>query len=415
MSTTNPLDLAREIGNQIMGDIGAQAFEELELAYASRLQPRFIEIPEMRPWQNICFYWKKSYLKNTLMEHFRNVLPDTFPNRPMQSTTTEKIFGSMREDKTDIIRPLFYKQNMVFIEELTAFLGEGETLRERMNNMNEALEGHRVTRDLLKFGNASQDLIDKYSGGIDGLYFNGETLWYYPETCFCACTRPVHPKTYATLEGSGFWSRFHVIQCIFTDAMARDLFTGSMRATGESSPVNSMKQELKLFNTRLMRESTSFPRNIPDDELLLPILQEATKIATRYGEDLSLDLADVTTMRVKGDIVREVNACRILNPQASRFEITSWAISRLEHFFSFIVKPQFDLTLEQKKQRAFRKDDCEQAILTAFKGQKGAEREAIKNEMQRLSFSIPTMDRALRTLTESGKIQKSERGKYDVP
>jgi hypothetical protein len=415
MSTTNPLDLAREIGNQIMGDIGAQAFEELELAYASRLQQRFIEIPEMRPWQNVCFYWKKSYLKNTLMDHFRNVLPDTFPNRKMQSTSTEKIFGSLKDDKTDIIRPLFYRQNMVFIEELTAFLGEGEALRERMNNMNEALEGHQVTRDILKFGNASQELIDRYNGGVDGLFFNGETLWYTPETCFCAGTRPVHPKTYATLEGSGFWSRFHVLQCVFTDAMARDLFTGSMRPTGEGSPVHLMKQELKMFNTRLMERKASLQRNIPDETLLLPILQQAVRIAARYGHELSLDLADVTTMRVKGDIVREVNAYRILNPTATKYDIIMWTMSRLEHFFSFIVKPQLDLTLEQKKLRPLKVEYCQTAILATFRGQKCVERETVKNEMQKQGFPPATMDRALETLVKSLKINKPERGKYDIP
>lgn len=414
--TTNPLDLARNIGHQLMGNVGAQAFEELELAFASRLQPRFKDVPEIRPWQNICFYWARSYLKNTLMEHFQEVLPVAFPSRFVTAASTETMFGSISDDHKKLIPPLFYKQAMVFIPEIQAFLGEGETFRDRMNKLNDAVEGKRTSNDLLKFGNADALLIDQYKDGIDGLFFDGQTLWYHPKACFVIGTRPLHPKPFSTLEGSGFWSRFHVIQFTFTDSVAQDIFTGAMAPTGIGSPIYSLKQELKKFNTEFMQGGYgNFSENLPEYEsLMLPILQEANIIGKKHGEKYGLDMAGITSNRVRGDIYREVNAYRILT-NASSEEVGRWIFPRLEHFFSFIVNPQLDVTFEQKKLRAFRKDDCENSILNTFKGQKDVERDLIKNEMQKLNFSIPTLDRALKTLVESGKIAKAERGKYVIP
>lgn len=404
MEKLNPLDMAGQIGYELYGEIGKTAFEELELAFASRLQPRFVNNPKLRTWQNVSFYWSKGYFKNTIMEDFQEVLPAELANRKIVSTSTEKMFGSITDDGNHLVRPLFYQQMVVFIPELLAFLGQGEQFRDKMNILNEALEGKEVKRDLIKFAKASDDLISKYEHGVEGLYFDGNTLSYTPNTCFCIGTRPLDGKTFAALEGSGFWNRFHTITFNITDKICSDIFTGSLTPNGEDSPITDQKQQLKSCNSSLMKQT--LPNQCPDYESILkPVLQEADKVAATLCEKYSMDKKDIGSPRVKGDIIREVNAYRILT-QASDDEIVKWAGKRLGHFFSFIAKPE--LASVQRVQYQTRLNSCLAEIKAAFSGQKGLPRETIICKMQEKAFSRATIDRALSTLV------KADYGKYDV-
>ena len=46
---------AKKVGNSLAGDLGSKAFIELELAYATRLLPRFSDDPIVRVNQNVLY------------------------------------------------------------------------------------------------------------------------------------------------------------------------------------------------------------------------------------------------------------------------------------------------------------------------------------------------------------------------
>ena len=406
MSSTNPLDVAREIGSRMYGDIGANAYEELELAFASSLQPRFAELKRFRTWQNLAFYWQPGFHKSTIMEDFKDVLPDVYSCLKITGATTETMFGSIREDGKRLVYPMFVGHQMAYIPELMAFLGTVSRQDDaRVSTFNEVLEGNEVTRHIIKFGNASQELIDEYCAGKDGLYFDGRSLRYTPNTCFVISTRPVDGKTFALLQNSGFWSRFHVIAPAISDSMAREIVTGSMnneRLVG----VNDLRKELKAFNTQLMQKPTS--RDLPAYEsFTLPIYQELDKLATAYCEKFSVDYASLSPTRIGGDMFREANAYRILMSSSSA-QVLDWIKKRAGHFFQFTVNPQIASTTQVSHQ--YREDLCREAILASFGGQSEVERWRIVDVMQAQGFKAITVDRTLKNHFKKSAVY----GKYDV-
>ncbi|HQB65216.1 MAG TPA: hypothetical protein PK616_04955, partial [Fibrobacteraceae bacterium] len=159
IDSLNPFELAQEIGNQLYGEIGKKAYGELELSFVSKLCPKYFEETKIRAFINLNFYWPRSYFKNTLIEDFNECLPNGFTNRKITSATTETMFGSITQDGSKIIKPLFWGYETCYLPELTAFLGTTD-FKDKSNTFNEILEGNEVTRDLIKFGNATPELIN---------------------------------------------------------------------------------------------------------------------------------------------------------------------------------------------------------------------------------------------------------------
>lgn len=407
---SDPLELARAIGKAIMGTCGSFIFEELELAYASRVQDaHFTENPKLRPYQNIGLYWTKGYLKNTMLEHFAEVLPDKlhFPNREVKGGSAQVIFGGISDDKKRIIKPLFLNQNMIFIPELMCFLGQGDEQREKTDLLNEAVEGKTVIRNILKFGSADPDILMP----DENLFFDGETLSYQPQCLFAIASRPLPPRTWSYLEGSGFWSRFHMQQLFITDAVAKELFTGSMAPMDEGSEFASLKTILQKFNTSLYQRYHDKTRRMPDYEnLICPLLQNAAKKGEELGADKQMNLADVIDIRVKGDLIREVYAYQVLYPDASNETVKAWMNLRLNHFFDFIVTPQLDFVIEEKRAHPKVLQDAIVTVQTLFAGKTEA-RETILEALQKLGFYRATIDRAL----QSRVFKRVDRGMYEIP
>jgi hypothetical protein len=408
--TENPLELAKQIGYAHFDEIGSKAFEELELAFASLFAPRFKERSEIRAWQNLNFYWTKCYFKNSIMDVFTRCLPDAFNHRKITSASPEIMFGSMREDHTDIIKPMFYDFKLAFIPELLSFLGQGDTLRIKTDILNEVVEGQKVTRYLVKFGEASAELRAKYSNP-DGLFLTSTSLQYTPKTCFVIATRPLERKIFTYLNGSGFLSRFHTVQIRIPDEMVSRISTGSawQNDIGEGSETSRKMYSLKLFNTEFMKywEAHLDLIHLPDyTNVWLPITQEADKMAKGYAEKLDIPLRDIWNPRVTNEILREVNAFRMLYPETSDEQALRWCdTKRLRHFFDFIINP--DIAQEVIVSTQNRVDLCYEAINATFKGRKGVARAEILTAMEGQGFRRPTIDRA------KERLKKSEYGHYD--
>jgi hypothetical protein len=411
-NSSNPLELAKQIGYELFGDIGGKSFEELELCYASKLAPQFTDLPKMRPYTNLNLYWGRGYFKSTIMEDFQMCLPTVFATRSVTSATKETMFGSISDSGKALVKPLFNGYQMCFMSELLAFLGLGEGLREKVNVFNEALEGKIITRDLLKFGKAEPGLVQEYQNGKDGLFFDGRTLKYQPNTCFIVGTRPLDNRTYTYLEASGFWSRFHTIQFHVTDAMAKEIFTGSFR-THDTIDIDMFKAELKKFNEDLLTKRESFPHKSPDyDKVMLPVLQEATKIGEKICEENpKMELSTLLHARIKGDITREANAYRILYSGKTDDEIQKWILERLPHFFEFASNPIISEEFTQVKIKNL--ESAYQKITETVRGQ-SMKRGAIVDKLQNQGFSKSTVDRALELITAKGLNKTKEFGMYET-
>jgi hypothetical protein len=408
----DPLELAKQIGYELYGEIGRKAFEELELCYASKLSPKFSDLNKMRTWTNLNFYWARGYFKSTIMEDFQSCLPSAFSNRNITSATKETMFGSITESGKALIKPLFHGYEMCFMSELLAFLGTGDGLKEKVNIFNEALEGKITTRDLVSFGKADTSLIERYTKGEEGLFFDGRMLKYQPNTCFAVGTRPLDNKTYTFLETSGFWSRFHTIQFHVTDSIAKDFFTGSFYANQEVD-IEALKKQLQAFNEHLLSTRESLSNKGPDyNSILLPVLQEGAKIAENIRDANSNAKYDaLVNPRVMGDIIREVNAFRILYPTKTNAETQKWATDRLPHFFEFIANPIISEEFTQVKMKTL--DSAIQTIEQLVKG-KSLKRETILEELQQQGFSTTTVGRALEAISNKGLNKAKERGFYET-
>ena len=409
---TNPLELAKQIGYELYGEIGEMAFEELELCYASKLAPKFSKQPKMRSWTNLNFYWARGYFKNSTMDEFQECLPVALRKRNATSGTIETMFGSMPTSNDKIIPPLFHGYEICFMPELLAFLGTKEGLKEKVNVFNEVLEGNLTSRDLLKFGNATTEVIEKYKNGFEGLYFDGRTLKYYPNTCFVVGTRPLDNETYTYLETSGFWSRFHTIQFRITDRISKDIFTGSFYSE-TNTDINALKKQLKAFNEKLIAQRSKISDALPNYEnLMLPVLQEALKIGEKVIEkNPAIDNVSLFNARIKGDILREVKAYQILYPQASDLTVQNWIFTRLPHFFDFTSNPI--IASDRTASAPNIEERCLQDILI-FTKDVPKKRDEIQDNLQKQSYKRITIDRALEKIKNKNLNKSKEHGTYET-
>jgi hypothetical protein len=404
---SDAFELAGQIGYASYGEIGKKAFEELELCFASKLSPSFKPQLKLRSYTNLNFYWARSYFKNSIMEIFQECLPSGFVNRKITSATTETMFGSMNNAGDKLIAPLFLGCQMCFMPELMTFLGDD--MKKKVSTFNEALEGSETTRNLLKFGNAQKTLIDEYCDGKEGLYFDGKTLRYFPNTSFVVGTHPLDNKTYTYLEQSGFFSRFHTIQFRITDSTARELFTGSPQI-GEVD-VDSLKKQLKTMNEQLYSKASELSGELPDYEnLLLPVLQKAYEtISVLCEKRQELFLTDTLNPRIKGDIIREVNAYKILCPEVNDEDALKWTLDRIGHFFDFVVNPIIAPSLTQAHTPKI--EDCISAVKVITKNQ-CKKRGEIVETLQKEGFSPQMIGRALKQISDMGLNKSTDYGTY---
>jgi hypothetical protein len=404
LATANPIELAQEIGKQLFGEVGKRAYEELELCFASKLGSKYFPDTKMRAFINLNFYWDKSYYKNTLIDDFNECLPAEFTHRKIISATAETMFGSLTQNGENLVPPLFWGYEMSNLPELRAFLGSKD-LEDKSNTFNEILEGSEVTRDLLKFGNATEELIGEYAGKTGDLQFDGRTLRYIPNTCFVIGTRPLDNKTYTYLDQSGFWSRFHTIQIRITDSMATDCFTGSFKPN-DPSTVKEMKDRLAFANKRLLDNREKIENFLDYDDVLMPALQLAGKLIEEKAESLQIGIAELINNRLKGDIAREANAYRILT-ECSNAQLLTWLSGRLPHFFDFNFNPIIakDFTVKQ--------NPFEIAWSEALKFTHDTERtrKEIVDELEKQGISRGTTDRVLQKINKNN-LNKGEYGFY---
>jgi len=341
----NPLELARKFGRSIAGDIGAEAFLELELAYASGLLPRFSDNPLIRPRQNLLLYWDQSFLKTTLINESVKIIPENLRTIDITAMSPQMIFGSISEDRKFIIKPAFAGKRFATITELLSFIGTGNTMRDIVNTMNKVMEGEVVTRQLLKLGQDSFDQVQIEKLKQQEVYYDPRQaqLSYKPDICVLAASRPLDNRTYTYLRQSGHLYRYHVLQHEITDEEARRYFTENYH------PDLALQNQLKMLNDKLARiakkEIQSPPKPIMD-KIVAPLEEIVRDEAEKQR------LAEIIDIRTKGDILREITAHAFIRT-ATETEFRAverldyvdadieFILQRLGHFVEFKINPLF--------------------------------------------------------------------------
>jgi len=367
----SPIEIARQVGNSLAGRIGAEAFIELELAYATRLLPRFADDSIIRKNQNLLCYWQFGYYKSTILRVFSQTIPDDLPVVDITSMTLEKIFGSIDEKKRHIIEPAFtHDVKFVIISELSAVLGQREGMRQFVNVMNAVLENEKVTRQMLKLGHGTisdDELETLESKGVHYDPIKAE-LSYTPNVCVFAATRPLDNRYFTHLHKSGHFSRYHLIQRHISDEEASQHLYRDFKLDQKAL------DQLKEVNLQLSRIDVNKVLR-PSEELMKPIFadQEAL-VRDEITQRPSLKLADVLSPRIKGDIIREFvghaflrsayqNGFRNIDELCYTQADVDFIRSRLWHFVDFAINPIIaeSVTPVQKKQS--KTEICENAFM----------------------------------------------------
>jgi len=215
----NPLDTAKKLGDSIGGVLGKRSFERLELALASKLPPKkFANVVTLRTREHILLYWRKGFLKTTLVREFAKTIPNQFKVVPLTSSTTEILCGSIFIPKIPfqqprIVPPALAGADYAIVTEHSSFLKHGGPIAARLSILNDKLEGDRISNKLVKLGQIKTDPTQKPELEKLGVRYESSeaTLSYEPDFVMFSCSHLFDRKTLSLLIDSGHFDRFHVV------------------------------------------------------------------------------------------------------------------------------------------------------------------------------------------------------------
>jgi len=420
-SDQNPLEIAKKVGFSLAGNIGELAFVELELAYATRLLPRFSDDSITRVVSNILLYWQFAFYKSTILKVFSHTIPENLKVMDITSMSLEKIFGSIDEKRKHIIDPAFTGDvYFIVISELTALLGQRDAMKQFANVMNLVLEGEKVTRQILKlgYGEISEEELRRVKAkGVSHDHVKGE-LSYTPNVCVLAATRPLHNRYFTYLNNSGHLSRYHVIQYRVTNRDASEHLHKDYKIDKKALA------QLKEANLRL--SSVKVRRMLrPSEVLMKPIYDDIEALVRdEIAERPRLRLSNVINPRLKDDVIRELVAYAFLRA-AFRYnfsdidelryiqEDVEFARNRLSHFVDFALNPLVAESLTYVSRRKSKTQKVKDLILEFLKDGKERSRQEIVNYvLSCMQVSIPTIEIARKELLDEGKICQPRYGFY---
>jgi len=417
----DPLETAGRVGLSLAGNIGEMAFIELELAYATKLLPRFSDDPVIRRNQNTLLYWQYGYYKSKILEVFSQTIPEALKAVDITSMTLEKIFGSIDEKKRRIIEPAFTNDvHFVIVSELTALLGQRDAMRQFANTMNLVLENEKVVRQILKLGHEQIDeaqLSELKKKGVAYDFVKGE-LSYSPNICVFAATRPLENRYYTYLNGSGHFSRYHVIQHRVTDEEAskhlHEDYKLNKQTLDQLTQINAALSNVRV--KKMLRPSESLMKPIYDDIEAL--------VKDEIAEKPRLKLADVISPRLKGDLIRELvshafprnaSLSGLQNIEELRYtqEDVDFIRERLYHFIEFAVNPIIAASYSRLTEGS-KRDQVKTRILVCLSDGAEWHIDRIMKAVEPLKISPALVYIALNELIKEGKVRKPRRGYYQI-
>lgn len=438
----DPLKFAGEIGEKVLGRVGKETLEELELAYASRVlsinynpletpsvKLRYFENQKtMRPFQNLLLYWEKGWLKSTLINNFlKYAIPDKYLWYTISGMSKDMILGSYNEDTKQVIVPVFNHASFAFISELMSFLGEGEKAKEMANALLDVLEGTETGRILVKLNSSKRTLLKSEIERLEKLgirYLPEDSIIIYnPKSCFLVATKPLGKWTYNTLDTIGFLSRFVIYQPIISDEEAEKWFINDTEMDIET--LKKLGQMNKILSGITIKELRVPSKSIMED-VYKKFIEKAKELNKKWGLEDS-NLREVISIRLKGDVLRRIVAHAFLK-QISRHQKSDLIYDRIVY-----DKEDLDYVLSKAEQmllphirplvsREVKKEEKEKPLQIIYKTilefllNKGeTKKEEIDNELKsKTSISNSTMYRALNHLTGLKLIENTTFGHYKI-
>lgn len=425
MENEKAIDTVRQVGYSLAGNIGATAFVELELAYASRLLPRFSDDPIIRKNQGILLYWQRGYYKSTILQVFSQTIPQDMGTVDISSMTQEKIFGSIDEKKRHIIQPAFTNDvKFVLVSELSSLLGQHDAMRQFVNLSNAVLENERISRQTLKLGWGEindTELLELQDKGVFYDAVKGE-LSYTPDVCFLAATRPLDNRYFTYLKESGHFSRYHVIQRDISESDVKEHFRKDY--TLDQKVFDQLKQiNLALSHVEVKKVFK------PSESLLQPVYDNIIELVKdELSSRRDLSFADIITPRTKGDIIREIAAHAFLRTTAQNdstvIEELQYAKEDLDfvldnpyHFVEFALNPIIAPEMS-RPQRSHKREKIKEAILECLNDETEKHiddvRGFVAKKLAPLLVSQATFYNGLKELKDTGRIDKSKPDFYMI-
>lgn len=419
----SPLDVARNVGRSLAGNIGELGFVELELAYATRLLSRFSDDPITRVVQNVLLYWQFAYYKSTILKVFSQTIPENLKIVDITSMSLEKIFGSIDEKRKHIIDPAFTNDAyFIVISELTSLLGQRDAMKQFANVMNIVLEGEKVSRQILKlgYGKISEEELSELEA--KGVFYDPvkAQLSYTPNVCVLAATRPLDNRYFTYLNNSGHFSRYHVIQHHVTNGEASEHLHKDYKidqgALAQLKKINLRLSEIKV--KKMLRPSEFLMKSIYDDIEAL--------IRDEIAERTYLELADIVNPRLKDDVIRELVAHSFLRTAfQSGFEDidelhytqedVEFTQSRLFHFVDFTLNPLIAESLTHVSGKKSKTHRAKEFILESLSdGEVKSRHEIVNYILSKMDVSVPLVEIARKELLDEGKICHPKYGFYKL-
>ena len=413
----NPLEIAIKLGESIGGDIGATAFQELELAYVNSILPRFSNNSLIRMRQNILLYWHQSYHKSTLLNEFNKCLPDDIKRIFITSNSPETLFGTIN-DQNQIVTPLFANVDIANITELSTFVN-ARNASDIVNTMNKVLEGEKCERQLLKLGR--RELSDEeISFSCDkGIFYDpimGQ-LSYTPNVSVFAGSRPLDNRTYTYLVTSGYFYRHHIIQFELSDQEVKKFLKEN------HTPDSTLYEPLKTLNIKIKSAKIKIIET-PNDCITNEIMDSLFKVVDEQKSSQTR-LGSIIDMRTKGDIFRELVAAATLRSltengfqdidqiQYTREDV-DFIIRNLEHFIEAKVNPLFTDTFSKTQSTAERPIEQVKKLIVEFlaDGNKRSRAEIDAYVQPRCNVCYATISNAVAKLSKCEDIKGEGFGYY---
>jgi len=419
--SAEPLSIARRLGSSI-GVVGAGAMEELELAYASRLLPKFKDNPKVRTAQHVLLYWTRGFYRSTLLEIFSETIPEDLGIVDITSMSRESIFGSV-DKHGNPIRPAFADKAFVLITELLSFLGSGWTMRDLASTMNVAMEGQRVTRHLLKLAQPEYDHVSLSDLRAIGVRWDPSegVMTYVPNISVLAASTLLLNRVFTYLTQSGFLDRFHVIPYKFSDKELSNNLHRHRLLDQEA------KNELKLINEKLRNVKVS-EMEMPTEELMKPIYDTIeAMVDDEVRQNPRLKKEQIQNPRMRGDLLRELAGhCFLRTAHNNGFndideleyttEDEEFIHARASHFLEPRLAPSVaDEWISPRIRKKRPKDQVKEYALGLLMDERLWSRQKIVRRIRAMMHvSTATIDNALRDLVDEGKVDQPEYGFYKL-
>lgn len=295
------LRTVKKLGSSIGGqELGGRSFEWLELALASKIFPKkFTNVPTLRTRAHVLLYWRKGFLKTTLLREFAKIIPNKFKTVHLTSATIEVLCGSifipkMPFQRARIVPPVLAGADFASIYEHSTLL-RARPMAAKLSLLNDILEGDNISTSLVKLGQVQIDPSQKPELEKLGIRFypDESRLIYEPDVVILSASHPFDRKTLSILIDAGHFDRFHVVQAQITPEIARKCFRE------DYSLDKDLQEQLKRQNEKLCAVRIK-SIDAPPHHLLKPVYE---KLFT---------LTEIPDFRIKGGLLRATAAHMVL-------------------------------------------------------------------------------------------------------